>query len=167
MKSILVYTHLGLGDHFVCNGLVRELTERENAEKTYVPVKETNIDDVAAMYSDDSRIHCIPIKNYYHNNHEKIFNLMEAKSSEIFKIGYEKCRRDYDVSFYDCVNIPFEKRWSSFKCNRDYDRENRLYQYMNPNDEPFILVQNTCSLGQWNYPIKTNMKIIYLTQGAG
>ena len=32
MKTILVYTHMGLGDHFVCNGLVRELTERENAE---------------------------------------------------------------------------------------------------------------------------------------
>ena len=156
---------MGLGDHFVCNGLVRELTERENAEKTYIPVKKHNMDDVVAMYSDDPRIHCISIENYYHSNHNQIFNLPEAKSSTIFKVGYENCRRDYDVSFYDTLGISFEKRWSSFKCNRNREREAMLEQYLNPNNEPFILVQNICSLGKWEYPVRSDMKVIYLTEG--
>ena len=165
MKSIFVYTHMGLGDHFVCNGLVRELTERENAEKTFLPIREENMDDVVAMYSDDPRIHCIPIANYSHSNHNKIFVLPEAKSSKVFTVGFENCRLDYDVSFYETQGIPFEKRWSSFKCNRNRERETVLEKYLNPKDEPFILVQDTCSLGRWQYPVRSDLKIIYLAKG--
>jgi hypothetical protein len=62
MNSIMVYHHLGLGDHFVCNGLVRAVLEQTKAKRLYLPTKENNMVTVQQMYSDDSRIVCLPVR---------------------------------------------------------------------------------------------------------
>lgn len=158
MKSIFIYHHLGLGDHIICNGLVRELTILEDAEIVYLPVKYHNLNSVLAMYSDDSRIKCIPVSGDL-----QVASLPQLKKGlcdSVYRVGHEKTRVDWDVSFYDSVGIPFEKRWTSFKCNRDYTRETILSSIVNPTNEEFILVHDTCSIGTLAFNLKTNTKII-------
>ena len=37
---LIIHHHLGLGDHFVCNGLVRFIIDKNNYEQYYIPAKE-------------------------------------------------------------------------------------------------------------------------------
>jgi len=45
-----IYHHLGLGDHYVCNGMVRELIKNETTAVLFC--KEHNMPTVEAMYKD-------------------------------------------------------------------------------------------------------------------
>ena len=49
---LIIHHHLGLGDHFVCNGLVRFIIDKNNYEQYYIPAKEQNFLTVKEMYSD-------------------------------------------------------------------------------------------------------------------
>jgi len=164
MKNIIfIYPHQGVGDHMVCNGLVRELTEQENAALTYLVVRKQDYNTISRMYSDDKGIYCLPMENYTHGNHQIPLSLPQVKlASKVFQVGFEACcRGDWDVSFYDCVNIPFEKRWSSFKCNRNLEREAKLESIVNPNNESFILVHDEqAGVGRFPIEINTNLKVI-------
>jgi hypothetical protein len=158
MKNILIYHHLGLGDHVVCNGLVRELVYRHHPDFAYVPVKHHNFDSVRRMYADSVRIVCVPVRDDH--DAESLVSILGC--SKVFKAGFEKCRRDWDVSFYDSVGIPFEKRWTEFKCDRDYSRERKLELIVNPSEGPFILIHNTGS--ERSYPVVTrnDLPIIHI-----
>ena len=45
-----IYQHLGLGDHIICNGLLRKLISDDDQYILFV--KEHNIDTVSFMYRD-------------------------------------------------------------------------------------------------------------------
>jgi hypothetical protein len=115
------------------------------------------------MYLDDPRIICLPIpgENWYYLEDLHVFKLNEfIKADKIYRVGFEKARRDWDVSFYDCVGIPFEKRWSMFKCYRDTEKELNLESIVNPNRDPFVLLHDTGSNISYNIQLKTDLKII-------
>jgi hypothetical protein len=164
LPIIFIHTHQGIGDHMICNGLVRELTERENAAITYLAVKKENYTSVSAMYADDSRIHCLPMEKWFHGDPHRIpMSLPQAKiASKVFISGFDKCRQDWDVSFYDSVDVPFEKRWTSFKCHRNKEREAKLESIINPNNEPFVLVHDEQAYAPDRFEFRTrnDLKII-------
>lgn len=166
MKKITICHHFGLGDHFTCNGLVRELIEREKADKAFLTVNYRNIDTVKAMYSDEPRLSFIPVLNTGNQEIEHfIRNVPNLKDSEFFIIGFDKTKLNYDVGFYEQVGIPFEKRWSSFKCPRDKNAESYLEKMLNiREDEPFILVQDYDSLFKRDYKVDTDMRVVYLRE---
>ncbi len=158
MNSVFIYHHLGLGDHIICNGLVRELVVRENADIAYLPVKHHNMNSVTRMYGDDRRIACVPVAH-----DAEVPNLPQVATGicqTVYRVGFEKCRSDWDVSFYDSVGVPFEKRWTSFKCHRDVGREAKLESIVNPDNEPFILVHDTTSTGRYAFETRKDVKVI-------
>ena len=69
-------------------------------------------------------------------------------------------RPDWDISFYDSSEVPFEKRWNSFKINRDYETENKLFAHLNPNNQPFILVHDTASWGTCQLDLRKDLLVI-------
>lgn len=167
MKTIVIHHHFGLGDHIVCNGLVRELIARETPDRAFLTVASRNFDTVSWMFSDEPRLSFIslPIRGNPSYDHSWLKNIPELSNSVFFIIGYENTRKDWDVGFYDSVNIPFEKRWTSFKMPRDKHRESYLENYLKITDEePFILVQDYDSVKKRDYKVNTDKRIIYLRQ---
>jgi hypothetical protein len=159
MKSICVYHHLGLGDHFICNGLVRTLADKNKVDFLYLPTKKHNFSTVSQMYSDDIRIICLPV-----DTDEQVYQLPQLRViSGLYRIGFENCRdTDWDISFYDIAGLPFDIRWNKWKCNRDYNREKQLEQQIGI-DEPYILVHDTGSNKQrYNLEIETQHRIVRL-----
>lgn len=154
MKRIFIHHHLGLGDHFVCNGLVRTLLEREMPNFLYLPVKKQNIMTVSKMYSDDKRIICIPVEN-----DQDVYQLPHIQNCLMYKIGFEKCRYDWDISFYDSVSLPIKFKWTKWKCNRDYEREKALEKRLGLT-EPYILVHDSGSNGKYDLEIEAKERII-------
>ena len=58
MKPIecFIHHHLGLGDHIICNGIVRYVVKNYNFNNVAVVVKSSNLNNVRRMFSDLSQI---------------------------------------------------------------------------------------------------------------
>jgi hypothetical protein len=67
-----IYHHLGLGDHIICNGLVRSLINPNEEYKMFV--KSHNLDSVSFMYRDLNNLSLL-VKEKNPANLEKIYNL--------------------------------------------------------------------------------------------
>lgn len=161
MKSIFLYHHLGLGDHIICNGMVRFLLREEKLNFLYLPTKPLNMDSVSQIYSDDKRVICIPVKETGTNP----LDLPQAKlAGKVMVAGFGQCRYDWDVSFYDSVGVSFDERWNSFLINRNKEIETTLKTLVNPHNVPFVLVHSQGSDGI-DIPINvfTDKKIVRVT----
>lgn len=157
-KIALVYHHLGLGDHFVCNGIVRFIADALSCNRLYLPVKSHNLGTIFQMYSDDSRI--VPLSVLSDSD---VPLLPEVSSNiPIVRVGFEKCRpNDWDVSFYHSVGLSYDIRWTHFKINRNPMRERLLDLYfgLNPTDK-FVLVHEDSSVGTFPIKVDTDLRII-------
>jgi len=47
---------------------------------------------------------------------------------------------DFDDTFYIQHNIPFEKRWSSFICERDLKSEMELFKKFNVKENEYVFI---------------------------
>ncbi len=155
--TIFVYHHLGLGDHFVCNGLIRYLLKHFSFKRLYLPTKSHNISTVHSMYSDDNRVLCLPVAN-----DADVPSLIELTTNpRIIQVGFSKCRDDWDVSFYDSVGVDFSVRWEYFSVNRNLYSENTLKDSLGIKDgEPYSVVHDSGSVGHFPIRVNTNHKII-------
>lgn len=137
-----IYHHLGLGDHIICNGLVRELSKKLEVDM-YIPCKKHNFESVEYMYRDSDRITVVAVAN------DREANAL-CKNKEHIKIGFShavliennKIGRSFDETFYNIANIPFEKRWDSFHMKRDRPAEKKLYKKLNPENKKYVFVHD-------------------------
>jgi hypothetical protein len=156
-----IYHHLGLGDHIICNGIVRHY--REMYEKVTVFCKPHYFTNVEYMYRDDNNIIVLPIgedsdvRNYINQN-----NL----HSDLIVVGFDKLGLDnsktFDEGFYNTINLPFLFRFSKFKFERNNDKELEVYNLLNPNNEPYVYIHDDKERGfEINRSkINNNLKII-------
>ena len=139
MKKIFFVPHLGLGDHFTCNGMTREIYKE--AKLMVMPVKENNIKVVRRMFKDLPNLHLIPVvgsMDYKDNQHmDDVYMLMNffmKRGYQIMAVGefnastFIRDHRKYDEIFYNQVGIDFQKRWSSFYYERDKNLEMKLFK---------------------------------------
>jgi hypothetical protein len=134
---ISIHHHLGLGDHIICNGLVREIYKNDPFVKLYC--KKQNAESVSFMYRDLTFLKIIEIDCDEDVIEEK--NLLRIGFDRIlFYINSEKIT--WDESFYRQISIDFSKRWSSFYVERDPIRENSLFKKLNPEKEKFALIHS-------------------------
>jgi hypothetical protein len=118
-KKAIIYTHLGLGDHFWMNGAVRYLST--NYDETLVVCKERNKKNVRAMFADDSTIKFLIVKDDadlspWHLMRERL----RDNGYDVYGCGFFSERPGgvaiYDLphSFYDDLQLPREIRTEYF-----------------------------------------------------
>jgi hypothetical protein len=164
MLDIYLYHHLGLGDHVICNGLVRNFAEKY--DRVFVFCKEKYIKNIEFMYRDNDKI--IPISviddweipNYINNNniHEKVLKI----GHELIHDYMVNKNTPFDKAFYELVDLDFQLRFDKFYIERDFDKEKELFDKLNPNNEPYIFVHDDVSRGfeiDLN-KVKSDIKII-------
>ena len=159
-----------MGDHIVCNGLVRSmLNEGKYYSNAYVFAKQTNFDRVVRMFDDDSRISVLPIPS---DKNEVLFvNQIIASYgiSDFVRCGFgfldNLCSintgMNYDEAMYACCGIPFHDRWDKFSLRRDVSSETAVLNRLNPNNEEYVFVHDDPSRGFSFDPLGTGkMKVI-------
>tara|TARA_Y100000385_G_C12976929_1_gene586588 strand:+ start:254 stop:943 length:690 start_codon:yes stop_codon:yes gene_type:complete len=152
-NTVYVYHHLGLGDHMICNGLVRRLAENIPDDITLV-VKNRNFNNVSRMYSDAPKIKFFPVEE---DSQFTDFCNTHRIWDQVIKIGFESCRMgEFDKSFYDCVGMPFHHRWDSWGLKRDYDQEAKVAAELNIQGD-YIFVHNTSSEESYDIQIESNL----------
>lgn len=142
MKIIL--HHLGLGDHIVCNGLIRNYLK--NKEKHLLVVKNRNIESVKFMFSDLNNLNYLQVDDNV-NVRQFINNTF---STDIIKIGFQENERltnlgyTWDEAFYLQLNVDFNKRWDDFYIPRKINEEKRLFNKL-VKKGPYVLIHNSGS----------------------
>jgi len=139
---IYIHHHLGLGDHIICNGLVREIYKKHDGVRLFC--KYHNLPSVNFMYRDLDKFQTIGVA---HDG--------EVHSGEhILRVGFSFVELykntlglKWDESFYYQCVIDFNKRWDSFYFKRDFVAESKLVEKLNPSREPFALIHKSGSDG--------------------
>ena len=159
-NTLFIHHHLGLGDHIVCNGMVRFCMKHAGFSKIRVVVKKINYSSVFNMFRDDKNIEFETV-----NTDDDFYKLnYEWNKLKLIRAGFEKIRIfDWAESLYDSAGISFNERWDSFYYKRDQDKEKKLIETLNlPKD--FILVHKTASIGELKININTKIPIVYVSK---
>lgn len=142
-----IYHHLGLGDHIICNGLIRYYEKKLGELSLFC--KPQNYNNVKFMYSDNKNIKIIPIGEDYD---VEMYIGVKNLYSDTIKIGFNRLvdyqlPLTFDEGFYGIAGIDFKERFDSFYIPRDFKREEEVYNELNPNNEPYIFVHDDKSRG--------------------
>jgi hypothetical protein len=128
MKSLYIYHHLGLGDHIICNGLVRHYYKLY--DRIYLFCKSHNFSAVSYMYRDLNNLKIIKMSDY------EIRQFMQINpTNNYLVIGHEEYRKAvrlnsriiWDVFFYEQVKLNIDNKYTDFYINRDIEKEKNVY----------------------------------------
>jgi hypothetical protein len=134
-----IYHHLGLGDHIICNGLVRTLITNNNEYTMFV--KKNNLPSVKFMYKDLPNLKFIDGDDSFVLNY---LNLNKINENDLIKIGFYKHpnSKEFDDSFYLQHNIPFFYRWEKFYVERDLQSELNLFKKFGIEENNYIFIHD-------------------------
>lgn len=117
MKNAYIIHHLGLGDHIVCNGLVRELVKKYDL--IYFPVKRHNLETIKYMFKDIAyAIKYIPVNTdremiyLWHCNRQDLSDCIRL--GNFYESNFVSKHDNFCRGFYENANIDYDKRWESF-----------------------------------------------------
>ena len=79
-------------------------------------------------------------------------------SANLIKVGFENLppylnEMTFDKAFYKIVQLDFDIRFNEFYFERNYEKENIVYNNLNPDNQKYIFVHDDPSRG---YEIKVN-----------
>ncbi len=151
-NQVYIYHHLGLGDHFHCNGVVRSLiNEKYRDTKVKLFAKEKYSEMVKFMYRDLSNLEIISITNDEKKEKNEI-NSIVKNNDIVEKIGFDYFLRNknkgktIDMLFYEQYNIDYSKRFELTYWKRDPNKEKKLYKDIVEN-ENYIFVHDDPNRG--------------------
>jgi len=143
MKTIYIYTHLGLGDIITANGLVHTIAEEY--DRVYVFCKPLNIKNVAYMYRHNPKIKLIALDDIG-AKHFMWFN----PDNKYLIVGHDEFNKIWnnpgntlkiDEIFYKMADVPIENKWNKFGFERDPEREKACFDSLKI-DGPFNFVHD-------------------------
>lgn len=144
MNTFYLYTHLGLGDIILCNGLIRNVCKQKQhvtifcKPKYYVSVSYMlrDLQNLNILPYDDTQaiehIQNISKDNVYYVGHHNIDNLIQTFT--------------FDECFYKQIGLNFERRWSDFFILRDINLEDSFFKQVAPK-QPYVFIHDDFDRG--------------------
>jgi hypothetical protein len=141
-----IYHHLGLGDHIICNGMVRHFHKEKGSLKLFC--YEHNYKNVSYMYRDLDNFELILVKDV--NEAESIVKNLDS-SNEVIRIGFDKLLefsdRIFDEAFYAIAGLDFSVRMNEFYFERELEVEKEILSRMNPTGEKYVFIHDDIHRG--------------------
>ncbi|MCL4392513.1 hypothetical protein M1413_04245 [Patescibacteria group bacterium] len=140
MTKIILLHHLGLGDHLICNGMVREYCKTHDRVAIFSYPK--NYTSVSFMFRD--------VPNLEVMRGDEAFALLFMLNNK-FKREYNETKNvglphldmfdsePMERQFYRLAGLDFAKKWESFHIERDQSREQALFSKMKPKGDYIFL----------------------------
>jgi len=155
-RTLFVHHHLGMGDHIICNGLIRSLIGNSSVfQSVAVFAKERNSKRVQRMFDDDPRIMVISIPSDVNEILYANAVVEQYKICDFIRCGFGMGQNlesmgmvsNFDEGFYACAGIPFDHRWTHFRLRRNRESEQEALKRLNPTGQPFVFVHDDPSRG--------------------
>lgn len=133
MSSVLLFHHLGLGDHIMCHGIVREYCKKY--DRVAIFSYPHNYPSVSFMFRDLQNLTII--QGDIESARACIAkNAVDRTYDEVKILGFENLNRIDGIAlekqFYDLADVPLAKKWESFYVERDVQREKELFDRAAP-----------------------------------
>lgn len=142
-----LYHHLGLGDHIICNGMVRTFLEKYGQLSIFC--KSHYYRNIKYMFRDNENIVILP-----YSDERDIGIFLSSLSKEKFKIvgfsdlnKYQNSKLTFDEAFYEIAGIEFDNRFSKFYLERDTESEKFALNILNPQNDKYIYVHDDHARG--------------------
>ena len=170
MKELYIHHHLGLGDHFDCNGMVRWILEKQQWDKLYVFAKSNYFSMIEYMYRDTDDIEVVMVDK--NNEYEDVKRICSENKADTLVVGHQfypgkQAELLYNKNcwelFYDQLRIPYDVRYNYFYFKRDEQEEERVFKKLNPDSEPYIFIHEDASRGftlNRDHFLDPNLKVI-------
>lgn len=108
--SVVVHHHLGLGDHFICNGLVNSLCNVY--DKIYLACKKHYYPTVKCLYQENHQVEVFEIVQ----EPQDIFDFAKTNNLPIMHIGFHHCDlKNFESSFYQQLGLDPAVQYSAFR----------------------------------------------------
>jgi hypothetical protein len=149
-----IYHHLGLGDHIICNGMVRHF--QKMYETVSIFCKFNNLQNVTYMYRDNENIKIIGV-----TDDDVVYNYISENniSEDLIVVGFHKLNQvsheRFDDGFYKTANLSFHHRFNDFFFKRDIEKEKKIYEEINPENKKYIFIHGVDSK-----KVRSDLKII-------
>jgi len=156
-KKLLIHTHLGLGDHFICCGVVRKTILRNEYEEYVVACYKHNYESVVLLFNDLKNTTVKIVES-----DREVEGMSHEPEYDYFRVcHWHVPGKGFDYSFYSMPGgYCIEDKRDYFKINRDFEKEKQLIEKLCP-QEDFIFVQDTSSVGDFNLNIPPhNFKVV-------
>lgn len=155
-----IYHHLGLGDHIICNGLVRELINPNEEYKMFV--KPHNLISVSFMFKDLENLSFLEGDDIFANNYIRNNNI---NREDLIIAGFYKHpnSKEFDDSFYLQNNLPFSYRWDKFFVDRDFESEKRVFDYYGVKENEYVFIHDDKDRNiniDLSYIVNNHLKIV-------
>jgi hypothetical protein len=161
MTKKYIRQHMGLGDHIICNGLVRHFCEQYDDIAIFC--KDVLYENVKFMFRDIKHLDVIPFEDktgYYQfvfkNGRQVVVdNLSDYQclqfikennidfENDIIHIGFDGLgglNTRFDKAFYKMHGFDPSFRLDNFYCERNFEYEDYVFNFLNPNNEKYIFV---------------------------
>jgi hypothetical protein len=160
----LLFHHLGLGDHLICHGLVRNRAGQ--GEPLGIFAKHHYAESVGFMFRDHPNIRVLAVAD----NREARSFLRRHVYLPVETIGFEflsQNQGDFATDFYRQANIDYSHRWGDFHVMRDRAREEALFRRLVPDAAPYVFVHDDPSRGLRidRALIRRDLPIVFPTRG--
>lgn len=142
--------HLGLGDHIICNGLVRYLSE---SHTVHCPAKQHNVDSVRWMFRDiDVVVH--PVKD--DNHADRVMLSFAKRRVKVVNVHFGSrfapnmrrfANENFCDRFYLLAGLDPAVRYSHFKLVRDHVMESEVLQKVAPEGNGYVVVHDDVKRG--------------------
>lgn len=141
MSLKYIHHHLGLGDHIICNGMVRHFCKKYDNVVIFAYTR--YYENVNYMYRDLDNLEIFDF-----DREEDAVMFVESNATvknNLIKPGFEKLdscldTMTFDEAFYHLAGLDFQIRFDEFYIERDMDRENEVCKTLNPDGEKYIFV---------------------------
>ena len=164
MKSLVLHTHTGLGDHIITNGMVHSFIE--DYDKIYIPHIEIFSESINALYKGFNKVEPVPLPNIDINldGRHLIQKIVDDTKSEYiciadpllfypFRIFFNSkgelemrhVATNFDRQFYELAGMHFSIRYTDARIPASTERSLEIYKQLT-NEEDFILVHDISSI---------------------
>ena len=152
-NELCIHHHLGLGDHFDMNGMVRNYLKEY--DKIHIFSKPNYYKMIDYMYRDEDSIIVVEIPGGPQEVTQAEEYYKTSTCDKFLRIGFENYPFGQEELygkncwefFYEQVSVPYYVRTSMFHVERDEVGENQLMDKLNPKKEKFIFVHDDKSRG--------------------
>jgi len=157
--KLIVHHHLGIGDHFICNGLVNHLAEQH--ELVYLACKRRYEPTVACLYSEQPRVEVFGVDD----EDTDVAAFAARVGVPVVRVGFERCVPErFDRSFYEQLAIPFEYRYSKFRLPAHVPGEDDLFDLLAPTGA-YAVIHQEKSYGPYRLRIATTLPRVEIRNG--
>ena len=152
--KIVVHHHTGLGDHFICNGLVHKLLEEHSVD---LICKQRYLKTVKHLYEDFSDVTIVPVDNAQED--AEVFKYCNENSLALMRVGFEKTDyQNFEDSFYNSAGISPDAEYENFVFPKNLNGSEELLNKMQAKfGKEYIFIHDESSYAKFDLRIDSNL----------